>query len=222
MPLCHFACGNCMKLPNWLKMIRWGVGAALPVPSIWIPKCNYDAITTQNPKAQYPRVTKKFRLVIFFTSCPWIGPLWGKTMGRNHDFLMNQFGPFHPVIFHCTTQRKPQGIADEPEGITCRKKCLTCRSAELFEDRRLYVFLYVYFDICLIYLNLLILILHSSFLLCFFLSLCLSLCSFPHAHHWINVARPLSDSRVIPLCFQSRLELVGVVLLDVHSSFVRG
>lgn len=96
-------------------------------------------------------------------------------MGRNHDFLMNQFGPFHPVIFHCTTQRKPQGIADEPEGITCRKKCLTCRSAELFEDRRLYVFLYVYFDICLIYLNLLILILHSSFLLCFFLSLCLSL-----------------------------------------------
>ena len=65
MPFCHFACGNCMKLPNWLKMIRWGVGAALPVPSIWIPKCNYDAITTQNPKAQYPRVTKKIRLVIF-------------------------------------------------------------------------------------------------------------------------------------------------------------
>ena len=60
---CQFACG---KLPNWLKMIcrgqkGWGIGAALPVPSIWIP----SAITTQfveNPKAKYPHVPH-FRFV---------------------------------------------------------------------------------------------------------------------------------------------------------------
>lgn len=86
MLFCHFACGNCVKLPTWLKMIRRGVGAALPAP--------------KNPKAQYPRVTKNFRLVIFWpvahesdlffipehkkTGFPLYG---GKTMGRSHDFL---------------------------------------------------------------------------------------------------------------------------------------
>ena len=141
MPFCHFACGNCMKLPNWLKMIRWGVGAALPVPSIWIPKCNYDAITTQNPKAQYPRVTKKIRLVIFLPVAHESDLCGGKPWEETMIFWWTSSDPFTQWYSTVPPSENPKGSPMNLKGSRVEKNASRVEALNFLKTE---VFMYFY------------------------------------------------------------------------------